>query len=204
MPWSKPEVPPAPPPRTHASYVRKHSREVAPGECTTTTAPCSLCRCVGRCGHGHCLADQGESPIQVLPSSCATVTPPSCCPFKLRATLHRAHHWQHRRRQTLICPPRLAAEPHFGWMCPQHCLLGRGSTVWRVDSEHSHSIAATFCERGLDCRNQLLVLPPSRVGAGSALCSLLYILNESHVFYAARSQGETCAHCIAHTADGKN
>ena len=50
---------------------------------------------------------------------------------------------------------------------------------------------ATFCERGLDCRNQLLVLPPSRVGAGSALCSLLYILNESHVFYAARSLGET-------------
>jgi hypothetical protein len=128
--------PPAPPPRTHASYVRKHSREVAPGECTTTTAPCSLCRCVGRCGHGHCLADQGESPIQVLPSSCATVTPPSCCPFKLRATLRRAHHWQHRRRQTLISPPRLAAEPHFGWICPQHCLLGRGST------EHSHFFRA--------------------------------------------------------------
>ena len=67
---------------------------------------------------------------------------------------------------------------------------------------------ATFSERDLDCRNLLLplavVLPPSRVGAGSALCSLLYILNESHVFYAARSQGETCAHYIAHTADGKN
>ena len=58
-------------------------------------------------------------------------------------------------------------------------------------------------ERGLDCRrNQLL--PPSRVGAGSALCSLLYILNESHVFYAARSLGKTCAHYITHTADGKN
>ena len=51
---------------------------------------------------------------------------------------------------------------------------------------------ATFSERGLDCRNLLLVLPPSRVGAGSVLCS---ILNDSHVFYAARSLGETCAHC---------
>ena len=72
--------------------------------------------CVGvsvGAGHGHCLADQGESPIQVLPSSCAT--PPSCCPFKApssaeghTASGRRAHHWQHRRRQTRICPPRLA------------------------------------------------------------------------------------------------
>ena len=80
--------------------------------------------------------------------------------------------------------------------CKCHGQSLRSAWAW----QHGAQPLFPSGERGLDCRrnlNQLLVLPvpPSRVGARSALCSLLYILNDSHVFYAARSQGERCAHC---------